>query len=340
MKGNPKKIIQAIDHFGCNEQLLITIGRDKGRVMADLIREHKPRTMVELGGYVGYSAIFFADELRSACPGQRVHYWSLELHSEFAEIARELIEIAGLSDIVTVVVGFSSDSLRQLKKDGQLDQIDVLYLDHNEGELYVKDTSLGEELALFRPGSHIVADNCLIPGAPAYRAYVRGNAKFESKGVKGLTIPGELEVRRSITINAFPLTAVGRTGSDDSTIRNCCESLRKYAFGGCSDHMPCRTFAVPRNYVILQSRGKPSSQTLRPRTAEVCSRESADTSACRDCRFRILVLVCVVDRPKHAFLPISWTVTRSASKPRAFIRGLIQARSTSPCSLAIMITAF
>jgi predicted O-methyltransferase YrrM len=57
---------------------------------------------------------------------------------EFAAIAEKLIGIAGLSDLVTVVVGPAEDSLRKLKGEGKLTGVDMLFLDHAE-ELYVSD---------------------------------------------------------------------------------------------------------------------------------------------------------------------------------------------------------
>lgn len=70
--------------------------------------------------------------------GNKLQVWSLEMSPEFAAIAEKLIDIAGLSDLVTVVVGPAEESLRKLKKDGKLTAVDMLFLDHAE-ELYVSD---------------------------------------------------------------------------------------------------------------------------------------------------------------------------------------------------------
>lgn len=42
---------------------MISIGAHKAGIMADLIAKEKPATVVELGGYLGYSAILFADAM-------------------------------------------------------------------------------------------------------------------------------------------------------------------------------------------------------------------------------------------------------------------------------------
>jgi catechol O-methyltransferase len=150
---------------------------------------------VELGGYLGYSAILFADAMRRENPSSQdeLKIWSLEMSTEFAEIARKLIELAGLSEIVTVVIGPAEESLRKLKGEGKLTGLDMLFLDHAE-ELYVTDFKVCEELRLLRKGAVVVADNVVRPGAPEYRELARGHPGLKSEGVRGLIQPGDLEV--------------------------------------------------------------------------------------------------------------------------------------------------
>jgi catechol O-methyltransferase len=129
----------------------------------------------------------------SAKPDQVVKLLSLEFDPVIADIARNLIDLAGLSDIVTVVVGSAANSLRKLHSEGTLDYMDLLFLDHVE-DLYLSDFQVCESLGLLRSGALVVADNVLRPGAPQYREFMRGYNKVESWAVKGLIIPGELEV--------------------------------------------------------------------------------------------------------------------------------------------------
>ena len=53
LRGNPPNILQAIDEFGRTKKYLMNVGEDKGKIVAELIREVKPSTMIELGGYCG-----------------------------------------------------------------------------------------------------------------------------------------------------------------------------------------------------------------------------------------------------------------------------------------------
>ncbi|KAF2792487.1 S-adenosyl-L-methionine-dependent methyltransferase [Melanomma pulvis-pyrius CBS 109.77] len=193
MHHNPSKLLQAIDGFAYQQEFLINIGSNKGRIVSDLVAERKPKVLVELGGYIGYSAILFADQMRrNAATDSPPHLWSLEFEPRFAAIATELINIAGLSDIVTVVTGPAEESLRGFKTDGRLDHIDFLFLDHVE-TLYTQDLKVCEELGLLKSGGIVVADNVVRPGAPEYRDYVRGHPGLKSWGIKGLIMPGEFE---------------------------------------------------------------------------------------------------------------------------------------------------
>lgn len=46
IRGNPAKVLQAIDEFGRSKKYLMNVGEDKGKIVCDLIAEVKPQTMV------------------------------------------------------------------------------------------------------------------------------------------------------------------------------------------------------------------------------------------------------------------------------------------------------
>lgn len=128
---------------------------------------------VELGGYVGYSSLLFGDALRKA-GGQRLY--SLERNPEFAAVVASLVDLAGLSDIVKVIVGPSDRSLKRLHASGSLTTIDLLFLDHYK-PAYLPDLKLCEQLRVVRPGSVLAADNVIKPGNPPYLEYVRSSVE-------------------------------------------------------------------------------------------------------------------------------------------------------------------
>lgn len=154
----------------------MNVGEDKGRIVTELIASEKPETMVELGGYIGYSAILYAEAVKKA-GGKR--YYSLERNPEFAAVISSLVDLAGLGDIVKVVVGSSDASIKRLHKEG-LKKIDLMFLDHYK-PAYTTDLKLCEELGLVGPGSVLAADNVITPGNPPYLEYVRASVSEKKK---------------------------------------------------------------------------------------------------------------------------------------------------------------
>ncbi|KAF2630759.1 catechol O-methyltransferase [Macroventuria anomochaeta] len=180
IRGSPENVLSAIDEYGRTKKYLMNVGEDKGRIVTDLIADVKPKTMVELGGYVGYSCVLFGDAIRKA-GGQR--YFSLERDPAFAAVIMSLVDLAGLSDIVKVVVGSSDESIARLYQSGQLKHIDLMFLDHYK-PAYTTDLKLCEELGLITEGSVLAADNVIKPGNPPYLEYVRSSVEEKLKKAK------------------------------------------------------------------------------------------------------------------------------------------------------------
>lgn len=164
IRGSPEGVLAAIDEYGRTKKYLMNVGEDKGRIVTDLIAEVKPKTMIELGGYVGYSCILFADAVRKA-GGER--YFSFERDPAFAAVIMSLVDLAGLSDLVKVVVGSSDEGIARLVASGQLKHVDLMFLDHYK-PAYTTDLKLCEELGLITKGSVLAADNVIKPGNPPY----------------------------------------------------------------------------------------------------------------------------------------------------------------------------
>ena len=233
LERNPPAILNAIDTFANNEDFLISVGPDKASKIAQIVQDRRPQVIVELGGYLGYSAILLANELRNISntlgeeSGCRV--WSLEFEPGFAKIARELIEIAGLSSLVTVMTGSAEESLRDLKASAELERIDLLFLDHVE-DLYKQDLQVCEELGMIKSGSTLIADNVVRPGAPQYREYVRGVAEYCSYGLESLIMPGDFEVGSDILVMEVKTDALCRMRWRSALA---CESTWHLRWRGC-----------------------------------------------------------------------------------------------------------
>jgi catechol O-methyltransferase len=203
LENNPDAILSAISEYTSTKSRMMTFQAHKITLSKTLLdtMSPKPKLLVELGCYVGCSALAWGALLKQyGAEGAKVY--TCELEPAFAKIARDFIDLAGLSSIVEVVEGKSSDSIKRLTDEGKLVKggLDVLFLDHWEA-FYQIDLMLCEDLGLFRKGSMILADNTDMPGAPDYLEYVRKGGRGGDGGVKLTT-----ETHQSISEDKGPVS--------------------------------------------------------------------------------------------------------------------------------------
>jgi predicted O-methyltransferase YrrM len=146
------------------------IGPVRGVILDDVLSQHQPSSILEVGTLVGYSAIRMGRHLHR---GQSIT--CVELREEMAQTARKNIENAGLSDRITVIVGDAKKVLPTLEG-----KYDMIFLDA------VKDEYLGylESVErLLHKGSVVVADNVKSFAAEVsgYLDYVRNSGKYRSE---------------------------------------------------------------------------------------------------------------------------------------------------------------
>ncbi|ORX92363.1 S-adenosyl-L-methionine-dependent methyltransferase, partial [Basidiobolus meristosporus CBS 931.73] len=163
--GDAKSVLAAMDRYA-ETNALMHIGDKKGEYIDGLIGKNNVKIMVELGGYLGYSALRFSNLLPA-----NGHYYSFEMNPEFASVAQKVIDHAGLSSKVTIIVGEFKVTSNDFQRVCGVEKVDMVFIDHWM-ELYVQDLKIIEAAQWLRPGSTIVADNILIPDAPEYEAYI------------------------------------------------------------------------------------------------------------------------------------------------------------------------
>lgn len=164
----------------------MNVGAAKGAFVTNLIAERKPSVMIELGGYVGYSAILFGDAIRANGGKQ---FLSIEKNPEVAAVANQLVDLAGLRDTVRILVGASDEVLLELVRDHkEITQVEMIFIDHWQ-KLYRPDLWLLEELDVLIPGtSLLLADNVIMPGAPEYLEWVQATTGQKRELVKKLDV--------------------------------------------------------------------------------------------------------------------------------------------------------
>lgn len=183
LKNSPEKVIETINEFIRTRERLMVIGVTKGNFIIEEMKKASPTLMIELGCYVGYSAVLFGNELRKINASTRrvassAKYYSFEANPEFAAIAKQIVDLAGLSDIVEIVVGKAGDTLpdfeQKLAREFNYTSVDFVFIDHWK-DLYIPDLRVLESLSLIAPGTVICADNIYIPGAPEYAKYMQSD---------------------------------------------------------------------------------------------------------------------------------------------------------------------
>lgn len=120
-------------------------------LLAMLVVISGTRRILEVGTFTGYSALSMAEALPAGG-----HIITLELHPEHAAKAAEHIEMAGLSERITIMEGPALDSLAQL--DGPFD---MAFIDADKLGYPAYYEAV---VSLMRPGGLIVADNVLRAG--------------------------------------------------------------------------------------------------------------------------------------------------------------------------------
>ncbi len=103
-------VLEKIEALSKKQSGLPILGARKGKLLAEVVREAKPRHILEVGTLIGYSAILMAAELP---PASRIT--CIELSADNAAKARRNFAEAGVADRIEVVVGSGKAVIPTLK---------------------------------------------------------------------------------------------------------------------------------------------------------------------------------------------------------------------------------
>jgi predicted O-methyltransferase YrrM len=134
----------------------INVAPNQGKLLQILAQIQGATRILELGTLAGYSTIWLARALPA--DGKLI---TLEANPKHAEVARENIERAGLSNIVEIRIGAALDTLPQLATEGQA-PFDFVFIDADKANIPDYFTWA---LKLTRRGSVIIVDNVIRKGA-------------------------------------------------------------------------------------------------------------------------------------------------------------------------------
>ena len=146
--GSDAALLRAFDAPEANEMPAIMVGQSEAKFLQLLVQIHRPMRVVEVGTLAGFSAISMAQALPAGG-----HIWTLENEAKHAEVARDNIAHAGLSEEITVILGDALEGLDKIKDEGPFDLV-FLDADKERYDLYQDWSSVH-----LRAGGLLLADN-------------------------------------------------------------------------------------------------------------------------------------------------------------------------------------
>lgn len=163
-------VIKAVDDFCWNNHWMMHVGDVKGGIVDKVIEEYKPKIILELGTYCGYSAVRMARLLPT--DGE---LWTIDPVPRKA--AATLVNHAGMDMKIRFMTGTALGVIPLL--DHLKGKIDMVFIDHAKDK-YLSDLKLIEKYGLLHSGSVIVADNVIIFQINDYLEHVRNKTKYSS----------------------------------------------------------------------------------------------------------------------------------------------------------------
>lgn len=184
-EGQVKEVIGAMESFSMYYPMY-KLSTMKAKFLEDTVQQKKPRHVLEVGSFFGFSALHIAKSMSPQCS-----LTCIEGNEENARIAREVInrafaDIGGGGGVygeknilsrINIVNGLSSevlglDDVRSVLDIDGRGSFDFVFLDHDK-DCYLPDLKTLESKGLLDESMcTLVADNVVYPGAPEYLKHV------------------------------------------------------------------------------------------------------------------------------------------------------------------------
>ena len=212
LENTAAKVLQDIEKTA-KKEFLPSIGPIKGKIMKDIIKEHKPEKALEIGTLHGYSAILITINILIQKAGKKkinIDFennssepilFTLEKDGEMAQIARSNIENSGLSDKIHLINGDGLKEIPKLKSKYNKYKFDMVFLDATKSE-YLKYLQLIEQYGLLNKRAVVVADNVIMyeDEMEDYLDYVRNSGNYISRTTK-TTLEFNKEIKDALEVS-------------------------------------------------------------------------------------------------------------------------------------------
>ena len=126
-------------------------GHLQGRLLKMLVRMVRPKNILEIGTFSGYSAICMAEGLDE---GGMVYTY--EINDELEDFTRPWLEGSPVADKIRFIIG---DAVKEAPRLGV--EFDMVFID---GDKRTYDEAYEMALGVLRPGGFLLADNTLWDG--------------------------------------------------------------------------------------------------------------------------------------------------------------------------------
>lgn len=138
-------------------------GHVEGRLLKMLVTMIRPKHILEIGTFTGYSALCMAEGLRSIGEGGIIH--TFDVNDELEPFTRQWIDGSGLGNYIDFRIG---DAIEQAPQLGVT--FDLAFIDGDK-RTYLQTYEM--VLPLLRQGGFILADNTLWDGHVIDSAYAK-----------------------------------------------------------------------------------------------------------------------------------------------------------------------
>jgi predicted O-methyltransferase YrrM len=129
---------------------------NEGQFLHVLVKALKPRSILEIGTFTGYSSLSMALALPA---GGKI--LCCDISKEFTDIARRYWAEAGVADKIELRLGPGVESMDKLIAEGRAGAFDFVFIDANKDDY---QAYFEKALALAKPGAMIAIDNTLFDG--------------------------------------------------------------------------------------------------------------------------------------------------------------------------------
>jgi predicted O-methyltransferase YrrM len=167
-------VLREIEEMG-KKSFIPSIGPVKGKILAEVVKKHKPRKILEVGSLYGYSAILIAKNSPA-----KAEITTVEKNPEHARITEQNVERAKLEGQIKVLRGDAMEILTKLPG-----PFDLVFLDAEKTQYLDYLKAVENKL---HQGSVVVADNVGVfqDQMQNYLHYVRNTGRYRSQTVDTL----------------------------------------------------------------------------------------------------------------------------------------------------------